>query len=261
MNKRWFVPIIALFFIGWFSSLALGIEPFRITEYVTDQAEILAGNERAALSQTLNQYSEKTSNQILIVTIPSLQEEELVDFTERLFELNKPGMEGKDNGIILLVAKEERKIRIEVGYRLEEAVPDGRAGMIIRNEIAPRFQNGDFYEGITAGVYAIIKSISPDYQIEGYQRASARGQKNSSFVSALIFALIIAFFSFFSGIRSNRYYRRRYQRGYSETSHWGWGGGFGGGFGSDRGFGGGSSGGGFRGGGGSFGGGGASGGW
>lgn len=261
MNKRWFVPIIALFFIGCFSSLTLGIEPFKITEYVTDHAGFLSGNEQAALSQTLYRYAENTSNQILVVTIPSLQEEELDDFTERLFELNKPGMKGKDNGIILLVAKEERKIRIEVGYGLEEAVPDGKAGMIIRNEISPRFQNGDFYGGITAGVYAIIKSISPDYQLEGYQEGSVRRENDNSFIQALIVALIIAFFSFFSGIRNNRNGRRRYQRGYSETGYWGWGGNVGRGFGRGRGFGGGSSGGGFRGGGGSFGGGGASGGW
>lgn len=256
MNKRWFVPIIALFFIGWFSSLTLGIEPFRITEYVTDQAGLLSGNERKALSQTLYRYGEKTGNQILVVTIPSLPEEELINFTESLFDLNKPGVKGKDNGLILLVAKKERKIRIEVGYGLEEFVPDGRAGMIIRNEIAPRFRNGDFYGGITAGVYGIIKSITPDYQIEGYREIPVRREKDDSFVAALLVAMIIVFFTFFSGIHNNRNYRRRYRRGYSETGYWDWGGGFNRGFGSGR-----SSGGGFRGGGGRFGGGGASGGW
>jgi len=256
MNKRWFSLIIALFFIGWFSITALGMEPFKVSQYVTDKAGILSESEQEQLSQALYEYAESSGNQILVVTVPSLEGEDLVDFTERVFELNKPGAKGKDNGLILLVAKEDRKIRIEVGYGLEEAVPDGRAGTIIRNEIAPGFQNGDFYGGITAGVYAIIKSITPDYNIEGYQAAPARENQDNSFPSALIAALIIAFFSFFSGLRGNRNYQRRYRRGFSETRYWG-GGGFGGGFGG----GGNSGGGGFSGGGGSFGGGGASGGW
>lgn len=262
MNKRWFIPIIALFFIGWFSLTAFGIEPFKITQYVTDQAGILSESERAQLSQELYSYAKNTSNQILVVTIPGLEvedprlvDEELVDYTEKLFELNKPGVSGKDNGLILLVAVKERKIRIEVGYGLEETVPDGKAGSIIRNEIAPRFQQGDYYGGITAGVYSIIKSITPDYEIEGYQGTPARRREGSSFPSALVVALIIVLFTFLSGYQGNRTYHRRYRRGYSETGYWG-GRGFGGGF-----RGGSSGGGGFRGGGGRFGGGGASGGW
>lgn len=255
MNKRWFSLIIALFLMGWCSIAALGMEPFRINQYVTDRAGILTRDQREQLSNALYQYSQKTDNQILVVTVPSLEEEELVDFTERLFELNKPGVKAKDNGLILLVARDERKIRIEVGYGLEETIPDGRAGSIIRNQIAPRFQRGDYYGGITAGVYSIIKSITPDYSIEGYRSTPVRRREGSSFPAALITALIIALFSMFSGYWSNQTYHRRYRRGYSETRYWG-GGSFGGGF-SGR-----SSGrGGFRGGGGSFGGGGASGGW
>lgn len=262
MNKRWFIPIIALFFIGWFSLTAFGIEPFKITQYVTDQAGILSESERTQLSKELYSYAENTGNQILLVTIPGLEvedprlvEEELVDYTEKLFELNKPGVSGKDNGLILLVAVKERKIRIEVGYGLEETVPDGKAGSIIRNEIAPRFQQGDYYGGITAGVYSIIKSITPDYEIESYQGTPARWREGSSFPSALVVALIIVLFTFLSGYQGNRTYHRRYRRGYSETGYWG-GRGFGGGF-----RGGSSGGGSFRGGGGRFGGGGASGGW
>lgn len=255
MKQRWFSIIIALFLVGWFSTAASGMEAFKVSQYVTDRAGVLSQNEQAQLSQGLYRYAEVTGNQILVVVIPSLEGEELVDFTERLFELNRPGVEGKDNGLILLVSLEERKIRIEVGYGLEETVPDGRAGNIIRNEIAPRFQQGDYYGGISAGVYSIIKSITPAYEIEGYQGTPVRRREGSSFPSALIVALIIAFFSIISGYRGNQTYHRRYRRGYSETGYWG-DGGFGGGFGGGR-----SSGGGFRGGGGRFGGGGASGGW
>ncbi len=254
MKLRWISLIIAFFLVGGVPIAALGVEAFQISQYVTDRAGILSQNEQVQLSQELYRYAEATGNQILVVLVPSLAGEELVDYTERLFELNKPGVKGKDNGLILLVALEERKVRIEVGYGLEEAVPDGRAGNIIRDEITPRFQRGDYYGGITAGVYSIIKSITPDYNLEGYQAAPVRGREGSSFPSALIVALIIAFFSIISGYRGNQTYHRRYRRGYSEAKYWG-GGGFGG-------SGGGRSGrGGFRGGGGGFGGGGASGGW
>lgn len=251
MNKRWFSLIIALFLIGWLSITALGMEPFRISQYVTDRAGLLSHNEQARLSQELYQYDKATGNQILVVVVPSLEGEDLVDFTERLFDMNKPGVKGKDNGSILLVARDERKIRIEVGYGLEEFVPDGRAGSIIRNQIAPRFQRGDYYGGITAGAYSIIKSITPGYNLGGYQSTPARRREGSSFPAALITALIIALLSIFSGYWNNHTYHRRYRRGYSEPRYWG-----GGSFSGRR-----SGGGGFRGGGGSFGGGGASGGW
>ncbi|NLY75380.1 MAG: TPM domain-containing protein [Firmicutes bacterium] len=253
MNKRWFGLIIALFLMGRFAGAAFGLEPFKIDQYVIDRAGILTESQRDQLSNALYQYAQKTENQILVVIVPSLEEEELTDFTERLFELNKPGVKGRDNGAILLIANRERKIRLEVGYGLEEAVPDGRAGLIIREEIAPRFQNGDFYGGITAGVIAVIKAITPDYTFEGSPTARARGEKGNSFPAAFIAAMIIAFLSIISSRRGGyQTYGRRYYRGYSRPTYWGGRGGFG----SGR-----SSGGGFRGGGGSFGGGGASGGW
>lgn len=255
MKQRWFSLIIALFLVGWFATAACGMEAFKISQYVTDRAGVLSQNEQARLSQGLYRYAETTGNQILVVILPGLEGEELIDFTERLFELNRPGVKGKDNGLILLVSLAERQIRIEVGYGLEETVPDGKAGSIIRNEIAPRFQRGDYYGGITAGVYSIIKAITPDYEIEGYQGTPVRRREGSSLPSAFVVALIIILFTFLSGYQGNRTYHRRYRRGYSETGYWG-SRGFGGGFG-----GGSSGGGGFRGGGGRFGGGGASGGW
>lgn len=253
MNKRWFGLIIGLFLMGLFPGAAFGLEPFKVDQYVTDRAGVLTVSQRDQLSNALYQYAQKTGNQILVVTVPSLEGEELVDFTERLFELNKPGVKGRDNGAILLIAERERKIRLEVGYGLEEAVPDGRAGRIIREEIAPRFQNEDFYGGIAAGVIAVIKAITPDYTFEGAPAARTRGETGNSFPAAFIVAMIIVFFVIISSRHgSYQTYGRRYYRGYNGPIYWGGSGGFG----SGR-----RSGGGFRGGGGSFGGGGASGGW
>jgi uncharacterized protein len=257
MTKRWLAAIVALLLLAGMAGAALGLETFKIDRYVTDRAGLLSESENRQLAVMLDQYARDTGNQILVITVPTLENREVVEFTEELFALNRPGQEGKDNGALLLVAKAERKIRIEVGYGLEEALPDGKAGTIIREEISPRFKAGDFSGGITAGVGAMLTAISPDYQFSGLPetRPARRTKRGLSPFSALVLLLIVIFSSIF-----NRYdrlnTRRRYRSGYSEPWFWG-GGGFGGGGGGSDGFGGG----GFGGGGGGFGGGGASGDW
>ncbi len=166
MNKRWISGIIAFLLVISLGSAAWALEPFKLSEYVTDQAALLSVEEQQQLSQELSQYQAATTNQIVIVTVPSLEDRELVEFSESLFQLNKPGVKGKDNGIILLVAKTERQVRLEVGYGLEDVVPDGRAGTIIRDEISPRFKSGDYYGGLLAGANTLMKTITPDYQVQ-----------------------------------------------------------------------------------------------
>lgn len=264
INKRralWraLFPIVTLICLLSVSTAVFGLQTFKVDQYVTDKAGVLDENQRNYLSQKLNEFAEQTGNQVLVVTIPSLEEDDLVDYSERLFELNKPGQKGKDNGLILLVSMAERKIRIEVGYGLEETVPDGRAGTIIRDVIAPYFKSGDYNGGITAGVAALLGSINPDYQNflsdSGISEpAPAKSDKGNSPGRFLVFAIILILIMVFNGGNTNH---RRRRRGFSEPYLWGGGSGFGGsGFG-----GGGSSGGGFSSGGGSFGGGGSSGGW
>lgn len=229
-----------------------------VGQYVTDSAGILQESERTAISAELEQYAQKTGNQIIVVTIPTLGGEDIEGYSIRLAEKIKAGQKGKDNGAILLIARDEHKLRIEVGYGLEEFLPDGRCGDIIRNDITPAFRNGDFAGGIRSGVLAMIKYVSPEYQMEGapapqYETQPAPTPKrDSSFPFAVVIFIIIAvIFNGFGGSRR----RRLYRGGYSGGSFWGsgWGSGSGGGF---------SGGGGdFSGGGGGFGGGGASGGW
>ena len=238
---------------------ALALAPFTIDNYVTDRAGVLSGDTSQSLAAQLKKYGDDTGNQLLVVTLPSLEGEDLTDFTEALFQKNQPGERGKDNGLILLVAMAERKIRIEVGYGLEEAIPDSKAGAIIDQQIAPYFKQNDYAGGITAGVYSLIHAISPDYSLANLKQSPPPGsEKDGSFPLALIVALMIAVFAGIGNLgRGAQLHRRRFRRGFSEPWFWGGGGGFGGGN-SRGGFGGG---GGFSGGGGSFGGGGASGGW
>jgi uncharacterized protein len=252
--KRKLLAVLALtgLMLFWCAGAALSLEPIKITKYVTDQAGLLSQTEGERISGLLFDYARKTGNQLLIVTVPGLEGEAITDYAERLFELNRPGEKGKDNGIIMLIARDERKIRLEVGYGLEAVVPDGKAGTIIRDDMTPRFKEGDYYSGIVSGITAIITAVSPDYKFSSGGPAVREQKRDSSFPSALIVALIIFFITAFGNMRERQNHRYRRSRGFSEP--WYWGGGGGGGFG-------GGSDGGFSGGGGGFGGGGASGSW
>ncbi len=228
------------------SSFALEV-PTRPEGRVTDQTRTLSPGEIAALDRKLSNFEQETSNQIAVLLIPSLQGDSLEDYSIRLAEKWKIGQKGKNNGAILLIVKDDHKIRIEVGYGLEGALPDALAGTIIRNEIAPRFRAGQFYQGIEAGIDAIMAATKGEY------KARPEKRRGSLWASWLPFLILFLFFGFFA-LAASQARRRHYHSGGS--GGWASGGGF---------FGGGSSwgdsGGGFSGGGGDFGGGGASGSW
>ncbi len=224
------------------TGLALSV-PEHPAGRVTDMAGLLTPNQVADLNRLLADFESKTSTQIAVLIIKSLEGENIEDYSIRVAEKWKLGQAKKDNGVLLLIAVKDRKIRIEVGYGLEGALPDGLAGSIIRNEIAPWFKKGKYYEGIKAGLLAIMKATGGEY------RAATAGRKRRRSSSPLT-SLVVFFIAL---MVIGNLFRRRRRRGSFPIIFWG---GFGGG-----GFGGGFGGGGFSGGGGSFGGGGASGGW
>jgi uncharacterized protein len=226
-----------------------------LDRYVTDKTNTLTSAQLNGLEYRLKTYEDTTSNQIVILMIPSLEGEDLFDFSQQVAEKNKIGQKGKDNGILILIVKEERKIRIEVGYGLEGVVPDAVASSIIRNIIAPYFKAGNYYEGLLKGIETLQDAIAGTYQAEN------ENKKLNGFLTALILIIVvIIFFSVLSGVRGSskggwNYYHGGWHSYPKRRSSWGVFGGFGGS--SSGGFGGG----GFSGGGGSFGGGGASGSW
>ena len=224
-----------------------------LQQRVTDFTNSLSYSEWRTLESRIKQFEDSTSNQIAILMIPSLDGGSLEEFSMSVFERNKIGQKGKDNGVLLLVAKDDHKVRIDVGYGLEGVLTDAATSQIIEKEIKPSFRRNDFYGGLMAGVNAIIGTTAGEYKIE------PRGRSGSiiSIALALFFmgfmgAFVLPMFSS----------RRRYlihSSGSRYVSGWGWPySGFGGG-----GFGGGSfgGGGGWSGGGGMAGGGGASGSW
>jgi uncharacterized protein len=234
--------------------LAFGQEPAvpTLMRHVTDLTGTLSAQQVAMLDAKLRAFEDSTSNQIVVLMIPTLGSASLEDFTLRVAEANRIGVKGRDNGALLFIAKDDRRVRIEVGYGLEGALPDITSGQIIRNELGPHFRNGEYYEGINAAVDAMMAATKGEYKAEKKKKEdSPLGIMPLFIILLIVFMIIRNSFRGPGGMSGGR------------RSYWGGGPFFGGGGFGGGGFGGGGfgGGGGFSGGGGSFGGGGASGRW
>ncbi len=242
-------------------ALAENIPP-KPTTYLFDPSHLVSESDANQINHQLSQYERTTSNQVLVAIFPDIPEgEALEDFTQRTAEAWRVGQKGRDNGVVLFIFVRSHKMRIEVGYGLEGALPDITAHRIITEEIAPVFRTGDFAGGIKRGINAIIAATRGEYRGNGRLANAQRTEAISSSQGlALIFFGAILLIFFLMLLRNRGGYMYGPFSGASGTPFWGMpffggrrdddddGGGFG-------------SGGGFRGGGGSFGGGGASGGW
>lgn len=224
-----------------------------LQQRVTDFTNSLSFAEWRALDNRLQEFEDSTSNQIAILLIKSLQGNSIEEYAVQVFEANKLGQRNKNNGVLVVVAKEDRLIRIEVGYGLEGVLTDAVIFQIIEREIKGNFKKGDFYNGLMSGVSAIIAATAGEY------KAEPRGEKAPLISGIFVLMFFIFLFFFFLPLLSSK---RRYVIGGGSWMYYsGWGsvgGGKGSSFGS---WGGGSSGGGWSGGGGMSGGGGASGRW
>jgi uncharacterized protein len=166
---------------------ALDVPPLRA--HVNDTAGMLSSAAEQKLEQELTAFEKSDSTQIAVLTIPSLEGESLEDYSIKVAEAWKIGQKGKDNGAILLIAKQERKIRIEVGRGLEGKLTDLLSGRIIRGEIAPRFKAGDFDGGVSAGVGAIMAAVKGEYTASPGDGGAAR--KGSKPVLTLLLFLLV----------------------------------------------------------------------
>ncbi len=151
---------------------------------MVDQANILKPDERTALDAKLKAHEDKTSDQVVVATVPSLEGYEIEDYANRLFRQWKLGQAKTNNGALLLIAPKERKIRIEVGYGLEGALTDALSRVIIATAIAPQFQKGDFAAGINAGVDGMLSILTGDAE-EWQRRAEVRADDKSVPMSLL----------------------------------------------------------------------------
>lgn len=236
-----------------------------LTGRVVDDARILMPETEAEISAKLEQLEAQTSDQFVVVTLGDLQGYDIADYGHRLGRHWGIGQSETNNGVILIVAPNDRKVRLEVGYGLEPVLTDALSNQIIQNDILPPFRQGGYARGINAGVDAVITQLTLD-PAEAQARAAQveADTADAPVFPAILFLLIMGLF-FFSLFRRGSSKGRRHRGGIDPVVIWGAGevlsqisrsSSRGSGGGSYR-----SSGGGFRGGGGSFGGGGASGGW
>ncbi len=230
------------------SAQALDVPPLRA--HVNDLANVLPPDRAAALEARLAEYQRRSQHQFVLLTLPSLEGDEIASFGIRLAEQWKLGGKDRDDGLILLVVPSERKMRIEVGYGLEGDIPDAIAARVIREVLAPAFQQNDFAGGIDGAFGVLMHAAGGDVPGDQAAPVAPQRQRKSAGLRLLPLALMVLFFMF-SGFGGGG--RRR--RGGMFIAP-GMMGGFGGG-----GFGGGGGGGFGGGGGGGFGGGGSSGSW
>lgn len=256
------LPVVVL--LLWIAALALALEvppPDPQHKLVTDYTGTLTPQQVAQLNQKLREIERSDSTQIAVLLIPTLKGDDLFSFAQRTFEDKKWGIgqKGKNNGVLFLVVKNDRKMRIQTGYGLEGRLTDALSDQILRHEVKPAFYEGHFYQGIDRGTSAIVKAVRGEY------KASAPGGSSITAHPVLLGFLLI-FFGIWGFIimkwfitvsRAPRSRAMGHGAGSFDSGGWysgggwpgmgggGWsGGGSGGGGGGDIGFGGGRSGGG-----------------
>lgn len=250
-----------------------------LTGQVVDAANILSPQDEAELVAQSQQVEREKGYQFVVATIPDLQGYDIADYGVKLGRAWGVGQKDVNSGVILIIAPNDRKVRIEVGYGLEPVLTDALSSVIINSQIIPQFKAGDYPAGIKAGASAITQQLllpAPDAEARAKRITDGQKQKQSASIDigTIIWLAIIFFFFVLPVLRAifGRKKGKRYRRDDDDDDDWGggggpviiWGGGGSGwGGGSGGSFGGGSfgGGGGWSGGGGSFGGGGASGGW
>jgi uncharacterized protein len=243
--------VIALLILRQWGQAASPEVP-RLSAYVTDLASCLSPSVVSRLNSVLKEFDDSTSTQIVVLIIPTLDDASLEEYSLKVVETNRVGHKGKDNGVLLLVVRNDRKIRIETGYGAEGALPDALAGQIIRREITPRFKQGDYDGGVAAGALAIMAALKDEYTAEPKSAKKGNPLSSLAIIIAIILFIIFSNRNRGSGLRSGPSpWILGGLGGLGGRSRGGFFGGGGGGF----------SGGGFSGGGGSFGGGGSSGSW
>ena len=238
----------------WASACYAALTFPTLTGRVVDDAHILSPATQSEMTQELATYEGQTTNQIVVVTLPSLQGTSIEDYGYQLGRAWHIGQKGKDNGVLLIVAPTEHKVRIEVGYGLEATLTDALSSNIIQSDILPAFRNHQMEQGVIAGTNAIIRVLGGTPHIpvpfggqptgllsDDINNAHDTSSQPASPIVIIFIVVWLVFFLFASIFGRRSSYGSNY---------------YGGGF-SSGGFGGG----GFSGGGGSFGGGGASGSW
>jgi uncharacterized protein len=245
MNKH-SAALFLTFFVAVPLESSLALEVPRLSQRVTDLANMIDPQTQNAIESQLSAHESLTSDQIAVLTIPSLEGDVIENYSMKVVETWKLGQAGKDNGVLLLIVRDDRKLRIEVGYGLEGKLTDVYSSRIIRDVMTPKLRMGDTSGAVLAGTTAIIGILGGDASIREQLDTSSSGSGSGeseelTWEDILILFGFIGFFILKNMIGGGMRSGRRYGGGFYSSSSSG-----------------GSS---FSGGGGSFGGGGSSGSW
>lgn len=193
MSRVWRGSARLIVFLGILLMAATGwaLEVPTLTGRIVDLAQVLPADVAASLSRDLEAHETTTSNQVAVLILPSLDGEPLESFSHRVGTTWKLGQKGTENGVLLLVALRERKVRIEVGYGLEGTLTDLRSAHIIRQEIVPRFRSGDLPGGVVAGVHAILGTIEGTYKAEEVMADRARSGQDPTAFQYVIIGIVV----------------------------------------------------------------------
>ncbi|OHA17720.1 MAG: hypothetical protein A2664_03855 [Candidatus Taylorbacteria bacterium RIFCSPHIGHO2_01_FULL_46_22b] len=200
MRGRLTLPVFSLILLGYFvlPQFLHAYTSLTPTGFVNDFANLLTTDEIELLETQLRAFEASTTNEIALVTINSLEGDTIEGYAVSLFADWGIGKKDQDNGILLLVAKDDRKVRIEVGYGLEGAVPDATANQIIQKDILPRFKADDYSGGIQAGIENLIKASQYEYIATEIPSGSFWGLLNENFI--VLFVAIVFVFQWLGAI-------------------------------------------------------------
>jgi uncharacterized protein len=240
------------------------IIPPKPDQYFNDYANVVSPATASQLNSTLKDFERQTSDQIVVTIFPTMQSDSSIeDYTVRVARAWKVGQQDKKNGVVLFIFVQNHQMLMQVGYGLEGVLPDALCKRIIDEQISPRFHNGDFDGGLTAGVQAIMAAAKGEYKGTGVTIAESQsggdvhGHHHSAGIFPILFGIIFTIIVYYILFSNGRFPWGGggifFTGGGWGSSGGSWGGGGGGGFSG--------GGGGFSGGGGSFGGGGAGGSW
>lgn len=192
MNTRTLLRALlatAFLFVPQLAAAQIAVPPLKAR--VTDLTGTLSAQQQTAIEQSLAAFEKRKGSQIAVLIVPTTQPETVEQYAVRVEEIWKLGRKGVDDGVLLLIAKNDRKLRIEVGYGLEGVLPDAVAKRIIEDDITPRFKQGDFYGGISAGVERIVRVI--DGEALPAPKAHPQQGGGMDFQTLLIFGFILVF--------------------------------------------------------------------
>ena len=188
LKANWFGILFLMF-----SFCAAQEEYAKLSEIVVDDAQIFSQSQLDGLRTKLYQFESETTNQLVVLTIDNLQGETIEGYALEVFNKNKLGQQGKDNGILILFSKFDREVRIEVGYGLESYITDAVASRIIRNTMIPKFKDEDYFEGIDLATDQIIEFLNDPEALEEF-KAEIEAEGETPWWLFLIIGLFLLMF-------------------------------------------------------------------